>query len=95
MCATGGPCTAYAPGHALHLIQARLASATPREWVDVIVESVDEGEISLRTWDDERVVVWNAGSASAGLTPGLPVALHRRYAVLAVGRRSHNVAILG
>jgi len=47
MCVSGGRCSSYAPGHALHLIQARLASATPSDWVDAIVESTDEhtGEV--------------------------------------------------
>jgi hypothetical protein len=41
MCAVGEACTSAARGHALHLIQDRLASATPAAWVDALVEEVD------------------------------------------------------
>src|SRR5690606_9295731 len=40
MCEHGGACTAFAPGHGIHLIQARLAQATPQEWTDALVERV-------------------------------------------------------
>ena len=32
MCDHGDVCSSFAPGHALHLIQSRLASATPSDW---------------------------------------------------------------
>ena len=53
MCARGGACTSFAPGHAVHLIQARLVAATPGEWVDAIVTTADagEGSILLHTLD--------------------------------------------
>ena len=41
MCDHGDVCSSFAPGHALHLIQSRLASATPSDWADAIVESAD------------------------------------------------------
>ena len=44
MCVHGRACSSFAPGHAVHLIQARLASATPGEWVDAIVTSTDASE---------------------------------------------------
>ena len=41
MCDDGDACSSFAPGHALHLIQARLAAATPSDWSDAIVEASD------------------------------------------------------
>lgn len=95
MCAHGLDCSAFAPGHALHLIQSRLASATPSEWVDAIVEAVDEasGIVVVRTvQDDATVSLWNGAGAAGAVEPGTPVALHGRYDVLAAGRRWFNVA---
>jgi hypothetical protein len=93
MCEAGEPCSSVAPGHAVHLIQARLASATPSEWVDAIVEQTDaaRGVLILRTVEDEvPVLLWN-GAGAADLVPGTPVALHDRYHVLADGDRWFNV----
>ena len=94
MCDHGYACSSFAPGHALHLIQARLASATPLGWVDALVDSADAatGEIVLRTLDGDIVTVWNAGGAALEASAGTPVALHRDYAVLAVGATKYNVA---
>lgn len=95
MCEHGYDCSSYAPGHAVHLIQSRLASATPSEWVDAIVESTDveEGTLALRAVSDgARIVIWNGGSAARDVTAGTPVALHGRYHVLADGGRRYNVA---
>lgn len=94
MCDTGQTCSSFAPGHALHLIQSRLASATPTEWADAIVEHADarSGVILLRALgDDARIALWNGAGAASQLTAGLPVALHQRYHVLAVGRERYNV----
>lgn len=92
MCATGSACSSYAPGHALHLIQARLASATPTDWVDALVDSVDEasGELSIRTLDGDVIALWSGAGAAASVVSGLPVALHSRYDVLAVGAAKFN-----
>lgn len=95
MCVHGGACSSFAAGHALHLIQARLAAATPSEWIDAIVEDVDEaaGEVSLRPVSDGATIkVWHA--ASTGLAVGDPAALHGRYAVLSAWGRRLNVARL-
>ncbi|WP_261166998.1 hypothetical protein [Microbacterium sp. Marseille-Q6965] len=94
MCAHGGACSTYAPGHALHLIQARIASATPLEWTDGIVERADalEGTLVVRDLDGDVHELWNAGGAALEAPAGTPVALHRRYGVLAVGRAQFNVA---
>jgi hypothetical protein len=94
MCRHGGRCSSFAPGHALHLIQARIASATPAGWLDVIVESADAatGELGVRALDGEAHVLWNASGAALEAAPGTPVALHIRYGVLAIGRTQYNVA---
>ncbi|WP_221583636.1 hypothetical protein [Microbacterium sp. G2-8] len=94
MCDGGGACTSYAPGHALHLIQARLASATPTEWTDGIVEEADplRGTLVVRDLDGSAHALWNASGGALEAAPGTPVALHRRYSVLAVGRVQFNVA---
>jgi hypothetical protein len=96
MCVHGGACSSFAAGHALHLIQARLAAATPSEWVDAVVSDVDHGtgELALRTISDGAIIrVWHA--TSPGLAVGDPVALHARYAVLSAWGRRLNVAHLG
>ncbi|MFT4229895.1 MAG: hypothetical protein QM602_06375 [Microbacterium sp.] len=94
MCAHGDECSSYAPGHALHLIQSRLASATPREWVDAIVEHADArtGHLIVRTLDGALLALWNASGAAEAATVGTPVAVHERYHVLAAGRRWFNVS---
>lgn len=94
MCAQGGPCSSIAPGHALHLIQARLAAATPSDWVDAIVEhaDADSGDLVVRTLDTgEAIPLWSGAGAADALEPGAPVALHARYDVLAVERARFNV----
>lgn len=96
MCEHGYDCTSYAPGHAIHLIQSRLATATPSEWVDAIVESTDAaaGTLVLRTVADAQpILVWNSGTAVRDILAGAPVALHARYHVLAEGARRFNVAV--
>jgi hypothetical protein len=93
MCDHGDTCSSFAPGHALHLIQARLASATPSDWADAIVEASDvrAGFVIVRTLSGEEVSLWNGTGAAEVATPGTPVALHDRYHVLAVGRARFNV----
>lgn len=94
MCDHGYACSSFAPGHALHLIQARIASATPLGWVDALVEDADaaSGVLHLRTLDGDLVTVWNAGGAALEASAGTPISLHRDYAVLAVGAALYNVA---
>jgi len=94
MCDHGETCSSFAPGHALHLIQARLASATPSDWADAIVEAADprSGFLIVRTFTDaDPVALWNGAGAAAHVTVGTPVALHARYDVLAVGTARFNV----
>lgn len=92
MCAMGDSCSTYAPGHALHLIQARLASATPTDWIDAIVTATDaaSGDLTLRTLEGDEIILWNATGAAAAVAAGSPVALHGRYDVLAAGRALFN-----
>lgn len=94
MCDHGDVCSSFTPGHALHLIQARLASATSSEWVDGIVESADaaSGELVVRDLDGTAYALWNGAGAALEAAAGTPVALHPRYHVLAVGRVQFNVA---
>lgn len=94
MCSRGGRCSSFAPGHALHLIQARIASATPSEWIDALVERADavSGDLVVRTLDDEAHTLWNGAGAALEAAAGTPVALHPRYGVLAVGNTQFNVA---
>lgn len=94
MCHRGDACSSHSPGHALHLIQARLASATPSEWVDAVVEHADpvSGDVVVRTLDGAAHALWNAAGAALEAPIGTPVALHVRYGVLAVGRTQFNVA---
>ena len=96
MCVHGRACSSFAPGHALHLIQARLASATPSDWADAIVESShDDGTVVIVTVADAaRLTVWSGSGAAHEVAAGTPVALHERYNVLAVGGRRFNVAPL-
>ncbi|TDN93211.1 hypothetical protein [Microbacterium sp. BK668] len=96
MCVHGRACSTFAPGHALHLIQARLASATPSDWVDAIVDVVSaDGTVVLRTIADAApITVWSGSGAAQEISSGTPVAFHERYHVLAAGQRRFNVAPL-
>ncbi len=96
MCALGGACSSFEPGHAVHLIQSRLVSATPAEWLDAIVTSVDatEGTVLVHTLDGRAVSLWNGSGAAGALEPGTPVAFHERYHALSVGGRLFNALVL-
>jgi len=93
MCDHGDACTSFAPGHALHLIQSRLAAATPSEWVDAIVDTADRrsGFLILHTLTGDVIALWNGVGAASRVSVGTPVALHERYHVLAVGSERFNV----
>ena len=92
MCVHGRACSSFAPGHAVHLIQARLASATPGEWLDAIVTTVDasEGSLLLHTLDGAPLALWSGAGAAHHLVPGTPVAFHPRYHALSVGGHLFN-----
>lgn len=96
MCDHGEVCSSFAPGHALHLIQSRLAAATPSGWADAIVEHADaaSGVILVRALaDGEPTALWSGAGAARTLAPGAPVSVHERYHVLAVGRERFNVLV--
>ncbi|MFE1645368.1 hypothetical protein [Microbacterium sp. P01] len=97
MCIHGEPCSTFAPGHAVHLIQARLASATPGEWVDAVVGSTHaDGSLTVHAVSEGTpTVVWSGAGAARAVEVGTPVALHERYHVLAVGRTWFNVQPIG
>ena len=92
MCVHGRACSSFAPGPAVHLIQARLASATPGEWLDAIVTTVDasEGSLLLHTLDGAPLALWSGAGAAHHLVPGTPVAFHPRYHALSVGGHLFN-----
>lgn len=94
MCEHGDVCSSFAPGHALHLIQARLAAATRTGWADALVSVADRasGVIRVTTLDGETLSLWNAGGAALEVEPGQPVAVHTTWDVLAIGALRYNVA---
>ncbi|GAA1641089.1 hypothetical protein [Microbacterium flavum] len=96
MCVHGSACSSFAPGHAVHLIQARLASATPAEWRDAIVTATDaaDGTLTLHTLEGDALVLWNGAGAAAAGAVGTPVAYHERYHTLAIGTRLFNALAL-
>lgn len=96
MCVHGRACSSFAPGHAVHLIQARLASATPGEWLDAIVTTVDasEGNLLLHTLDGAPLALWSGAGAAHHVVPGTPVAFHPRYHALSVGGHLFNCLAL-
>lgn len=84
---------AGAPGHALSLIQQRLASATPGKWADAVVVAVSAAgwiEVAVLA-DDSTLMLWNHGDHTGALRIGDPVAVHSVYDVLAVGGAKYNV----
>lgn len=94
MCARGGACSSFAPGHAVHLIQARLVAATPSEWVDAVVTEADAATGTLvvhGVLDDVEIVLWNGAGAADAVVPGTPVAFHARYHALHAAGRVFNV----
>lgn len=95
MCAHGLACSSFGPGHAVHMIQARLVSATPGEWVDAIVTSTDaaDGRLLLHTLDGRALSLWNGSGAADALESGTPVAFHERYHALSVGGRLFNALV--
>lgn len=97
MCVHGDACSSFAPGHAVHLIQARLVSATPAEWVDalVIAAEPEHGTIELLSLDGDRLVLWNGLGAASTVETGTPVSFHPRYHTLNVGGELYNSAVIG
>jgi hypothetical protein len=77
----------------MHLIQRRLASATPSKWRDVIVTRVgQDGWIELADFVTGATArVWHHDSLAGAANPGDPAALSA-YNVLALGGAWFNVA---
>lgn len=93
MCGHGGTCSSFEPGHAVHLIQARLVASTPSEWVDAIVTEVADadGTLLLHTLaDGEPIELWNGAGAADAAPVGTPVAYHPRYHALSAGGHLFN-----
>ncbi len=95
-CDHGMLCVDDRPGHAMTLLRLRLASSTPRGWVDAVAGEVGEGGwVQLRLWETgEERWVWHHASLTGSLQQGDPVALHEAYSVLAIGSDRLNVAQL-
>jgi hypothetical protein len=76
----------------MHLIQRRLASATPSKWRDVIVSHVgQDGWIELADFATGATTrVWHHDSLANAAHPGDPAALSA-YNVLALGSAWFNV----
>lgn len=92
MCATGGACSSFSAGHAVHLIQSRLVSATPAEWIDAITLRADaDGTLIVLTLDGAEIELWNGAGAETAVEVGAPVAFHPRYHALHAGGRLFNV----
>lgn len=92
MCAVGAACSSFAPGHAVHLIQARLVSATPTEWVDALVTGTSaDGTLEARTVSDgAQLTLWNGAGAADSVEVGSPVAFHPRYHALSAQGKLFN-----
>lgn len=94
---TGMACSSVGPGHQLHAMRHRLASATPSKWRDAIVRDVSPaGWIDLVTVaDDLPVRAWHHAPLGDSLRDGDPVALHIAYPVLAIGSAWFSVLVVG
>ncbi|QDZ14014.1 hypothetical protein [Humibacter ginsenosidimutans] len=91
-CESGEMCADIRPGHGLHALQLRLASATPSLWRDALIVGVrDDGWVDAVALDGTAVSLWNHGDLTDSVVAGEPVSLHTAYNVLAAGSRRFNV----
>jgi hypothetical protein len=89
-------CEKVGPGHAMHLIQQRVASATPSKWLDAVVGlPVGDGWVQLHLVDGATTLIWHHEPLAQLLAAGEPVGIHGVYNVLAVGERWLNVLVDG
>ncbi len=96
MCRLGGRCTSYDPGHALHLVQSRLAACTPTQWRDAFVVETGDDTVTIRWATGSGTATFaNAAGASHAVRLGEPVAVHDRYRVLAIGAARFNLREVG
>ncbi len=92
-CERASECRSDRPGHGLHVMQQRLAAATPGKWLDAIVVDVDDaGFATLVTLDGDARSVWHHDGFGGAVAAGDPVALHGVYGVVAVGAARFSVA---
>lgn len=82
-----------APGHGLQPILARAAAASPSQWTDAVVGHITAaGSIELHdAFSGEPHRVWTHHDLTGRVRVGDPVALHRRYGILALGRARWSV----
>ena len=86
-CECGAMRGRFERGHELHPILRAAAAATPSQWVDAQVVSVDGGALILRDFFDARTQrVWHHHDLAGAVAPGDVVAYHRQYGVVALGR---------
>lgn len=87
-------CSHAIPGHAAYAMQHRIASATPRAWVDVVVEQVrPDGWARLRTLAGAEIIeIWRH-DGFAGLASGEPLAVHRHAGLVAVAGTTTSAVI--
>lgn len=93
----GEGCGSSEPGHDLHPIRARATAATASQWTDAVIVTVNaSGVIEVAdVFTDAHHVVWHHSDLTESVRPGEPVAFHRRYGVLALGRAWLSVRALG
>lgn len=87
-------CSHALPGHAAYAMQFRIASATPRAWVDAVVESVRaDGWVRARDLlGTEALEIWRHDGFEA-LAVGDPIAVHRHAGLVAVAGTTTSALI--
>lgn len=72
-------------------VRSLLANATAGEWMDAVVTGRSaDGSLVLTTLDDSAPV---AVATDVDVALGEPVAVHRRYGLLAVGGAHHDARV--
>ena len=80
------PSANFSDGFLLHPIRERAARATPSQWHDVVVESVNGLTVNLRDFNTgDKIPVWHHESLESVLSSGMPVSFHEKYNVLFIG----------
>lgn len=77
-------CRLYVKGHAIHTIQARLATNSPWGWRDGIVSAAEGLEVKICYVESSHdVACWHHRDMAASLPQGTPVRVHEALGVLA------------